>query len=145
MQEYWFNEMITKYRNDFYKICGIDLISIIEDKMLQLINQKNIEYSIGHIVTIEDSDQNRQESYEMNMVQLIRDLLISCNVNDIKSDIHRFISSEHSIFRRLIIHLINIKRFRGFALLIYRHLQTKMRHFQRVVKGRCLLVFYFFL
>jgi len=109
MDEFWFNEMISKYSNDFYDICGIDLLYKIENKILDLIKKKNMEFSIAQVVTIEDSDQNLNQSYEINMIRLIRDLLIYLDVNEIKSDLLRFLKSEHSIFRRLVIYLINVK------------------------------------
>lgn len=109
MEEYWFNEMINKYKGNFYEICNYDLLNIVENKIIELIEYKNTEFSIGQIVTIYDSDQNLSESYELNLIRLLRDLILFLETDQIKKDISRYLKSEHSIFRRIAFYLADIK------------------------------------
>jgi len=109
MDEYWFNDMISKYRKDFYEVCGYDILNLVENKILKLIEYKNTEFSIGQIITIYDSDQNLSESYEINIVRLLRDLILFFEIKQIKEDILKYLKSEHSIFRRIAIYIIDTK------------------------------------
>jgi len=109
MDEFWFNEMFSRYHDDLYDICGIDLFNLIENKMLDLLTNKSIEYNIAQIVTIEDSDQNSDISYEVNLVKLIRGLFIKLPYEKIEPHINKFKKSDYSIFRRLYIYIINVK------------------------------------
>jgi len=109
MDEYWFNDMISKYQKNFYEICGYNLLNLVENKILELIKYKDTEFSVGQIVTIYDSEQNLSNSYEVNLVRLLRDLLLFFEIKQIEEDITRYLKSENSIFRRIVIYLTDIK------------------------------------
>ena len=104
--DYWFSELIKKYKYKIYDICGIETITIIESKIKYLINKDSNEYSIAQIITIEESSQNLSSSYETIMIEFIRDLMMY----DEKARVFvkKYIEDDAILFKRLAVYICNM-------------------------------------
>jgi len=76
--------------------------------VLSIIEEEGSDRSFAGIVTIEDSPQNLSKNdYQTQLVSLLRDLLQYMGPSKIRTVVSELLTNDHSILRRLAIHLIN--------------------------------------
>jgi len=92
---------------DIYEVCGLEAAKIGISKIESIINEKRSEYSISYIVTIEDSQHNLEDTYKVQSVFFVRDMLIYAGPERIKSMIKNLLQKDHSIFKRLALYVIS--------------------------------------
>lgn len=105
--DYWFNELLKKFKTDIYEVCGLEAAKIGISKIESIINENRSEYSIGYIVTIEDSQHNLEDTYKVQSVFFVRDILIYAGPERIKSMVKNLLQKDHSIFKRLALYVIS--------------------------------------
>ena len=104
--DYWLDEILTKYKTDFIRICGLDLYDIVKEKIDTIIKRSN-GTEFGGIITIEGSSQNLSEDYRTQLVYFLRDILISQDPLKVRPIIYDLIVDTKAIMRRLAIFTIS--------------------------------------
>jgi hypothetical protein len=108
LDNYWLNELLQKYKEKIFEICGLGGAYTAISKIESIINENATEYSIGAVVTIEDSSQNfSEDSYAIQMVFFVRDSLEHTCIEDVRLMVENLIEKRHPIFKRLALHAIN--------------------------------------
>ncbi|MCW4051214.1 MAG: hypothetical protein NWE89_15935 [Candidatus Bathyarchaeota archaeon] len=107
--DYWFGELVTKFKYDLYEICEKDLLNIIKHMIRKISDDKKSEFEYGSIVTIENSDQNISTKYSYLMIILMRDFLICYEDDDLSDVLSELLYDELNIFKRMAIYIISCK------------------------------------
>lgn len=108
MDKYWLNEALKKHKLEILKICGIETAKVAIEKMLYITDEDKSQFNTVWIPTIEDHPQTSfPDRYECQIVHFVRDIYEQSNPADIKEEISYLLEKEHSIFKRIAIHIIN--------------------------------------
>jgi len=107
LDDYWLNELLKKFKKDIYEVCGLEAAKIGISKIESIINENRSEYGIGYIVTIEDSQHNLEDTYKVQSVFFVRDVLIYAGPERVKSMVKNLLQKDHSIFKRLALYVIS--------------------------------------
>jgi len=107
LDDYWLNELLGKFKKDIYAVCGLQAAEIGLSKIVSIINEDRSEYSVGCIVTIEDSQQNLEDTYKVQSVFFVRDMLLYAGPERIKSMVRNLLQKDHSLFKRLALYVIS--------------------------------------
>ena len=105
--DYWLNELLKKFKKDIYEVCGLEAAEIGISKIESIINEDRSEYSVGYIVTIEDSQQNLEDTFKVQSVFFVRDMLVYAGPERIKPMVKNLLQNDHSIFKRLALYVIS--------------------------------------
>jgi hypothetical protein len=110
LEDYYLKEILDDYKSDISKLCGIDAADIAISKMNVILNANENSFHYIWIPTIEDHEQiSFPDRYECQIVQFVRDMLISSPSDEVEKIVGDFISHKHIIFVRLACYLIDKK------------------------------------
>jgi len=109
MDEYWLQKALEKYTKDIAELCGIRAAEIAINKIKAIVSEDKRQFNVIWIPTIEDHPQSMtfSDRYECQLVRFVRDVLETFPPEKIRNKVEKFLKEEHSIFRRLAIHIIN--------------------------------------
>ncbi|MDR4950637.1 hypothetical protein REB14_00405 [Chryseobacterium sp. ES2] len=89
---------------------GLKLQKLTFARMKEVINLDESLFNIISIQTIEDHEQSFAcDRYDYQLVRLLRDILENLEAKDITKIIKELLNEQHSIFKRLAIHIIRIR------------------------------------
>ncbi len=106
LDDYWLSEILRKFKEDIYEVCGLEAAKIGISKIESIIAENESEFGIGRNVTIEDSQHNLEDSYNVQLVSFIRDALIYLGPERSKSIVEVIFQKDHSIFKRLALYVV---------------------------------------
>ena len=101
-------DFLNKNKKDLANLCGKEVSLIGIKKIEEILKKDKYKFDIHSIWTIKDEEQPRsRDSYEYQIVWLVRDIYEQLNPDTIKEDICILLNKKHSIFKRIAIHVIN--------------------------------------
>ncbi len=107
--EYWFDELLKKNRKRIIEHYKDDLYERIINKIDEIVKKDKSSFNIVWIPTIEDHTQTSfPQRYECQLVRLLRDTLKEIHKDKLDEIIDSLIQKEHSIFKRIALHVIGI-------------------------------------
>lgn len=107
--DYWLEDIFEKYSKDIIKLLKVEAISIVVEKIKEIISKDKYSFSLMEINSISDGRNSGIDDYKRILVNIIRDgLLFLSNIELIKV-VNEFYLEEHNIFKRLALFIINKK------------------------------------
>ncbi len=108
MDEYSLNEALSVYKPKIAELCGISAASIALEIIRSIIKEDKNQFSYYSIITIENHPQNiNTEEFEHQLVYFVRDMFEKSNPIKIKLIIQNLFNEDHSIFKRIALHIID--------------------------------------
>ena len=108
MDNYWLNQILRKYKPEIAKLCGLEAAEIALDKIKSIINEDRSQFNYIWISTIEDHPQKTfPDRYEIQLVDFVRDMYELANPSDLREEVKKLSNEDHSIFKRIAVHIIN--------------------------------------
>ncbi|MGA1863252.1 SIR2 family protein [Deferribacter thermophilus] len=108
MDEYWLYESLKIYKPQIAKICGFEAAKIAIQKIKEIVTEDETQFNSIWIPTIEDHPQTSfPDKYQNQLVYFVRDMFDLARPEEIKEVIRNLLNEEHSIFKRIAIHIIN--------------------------------------
>jgi hypothetical protein len=109
LENYWLQEILTKFENHIFKKCGIESASVAAAKIEEILSQDKSRFSVASIVTVENSPQNlSHNTYERLCVSFLRDSLLSSGAENSQGKTKEFFNKKESILVRIAIYVINL-------------------------------------
>jgi hypothetical protein len=108
INEYQLKKTLQKYKQKIAELCSIKAARIAIEKMKIIIKEDKSKFDNMWIPTIEGHSQTiSPERYECQLVHFVRDMFEFSEPHKIKEEIDKLLKEEHSIFKRIAIHIIN--------------------------------------
>lgn len=105
MENHYFNDSLKVFKEDIFKLCGIDAADIAFEKIKEITEIEPWQFNIA---TIEDHPQSTFiDEFDYQLVYFVRDLFEYLESDKIKNKIEHLINEENPIFKRIAIHTIN--------------------------------------
>ena len=106
IDEYWLSEAIAHHAKEIIEICGLDVAQVVISQIQAILDEDDQQFSIAAVTTIEEDPRQSIDGYENQLICLLRSTFEQTDPALQKDMLGKLISSKHSIFRRLGIHVI---------------------------------------
>jgi len=108
--EYWFNDLLKKNKVRIINLYDEEIIKMIMEKIEEITQEKRDSFNFVWIPAIEDHEQTSfPERYECQLVRLLRDSVIKLELEKSKEIAEKLSKKDHVIFRRIFLHIIDVK------------------------------------
>lgn len=108
IEPFWLHEILTKNKMGLAKLCSYEAAKIALQKVNEICEKDSSQFDNVWISAIErEDDYYSKDRYDKEIIGFIRDMLERCEIDKIKTIVHKLIYCEHPIFNRIAIHIIN--------------------------------------